>query len=45
MKLENIIILQNKVDLIKETAAIEHQKSIVSFVKGSFLVLFSLGPC
>ncbi|KAG8215395.1 hypothetical protein J3R82DRAFT_8996 [Butyriboletus roseoflavus] len=30
MKLENIIILQNKVDLIKETQALEHQKSTVA---------------
>ncbi|KAF8970719.1 elongation factor Tu GTP binding domain-containing protein [Flammula alnicola] len=35
MKLENIIILQNKVDLIKEAQALEHQKSIVAFVKGT----------
>jgi len=35
MKLENLIILQNKVDLIKESAAEEHHKSIVSFVKGT----------
>lgn len=35
MKLQNIIILQNKVDLIKEQAAEEHHKSIVSFVKGT----------
>ncbi|KAJ8690369.1 eukaryotic translation initiation factor 2 subunit gamma [Pleurotus ostreatus] len=35
MKLENIIILQNKVDLIKEAQALEHQKSISSFVKGT----------
>jgi translation initiation factor 2 subunit 3 len=34
MKLENIIILQNKVDLIKEAQALEHQKSISAFVKG-----------
>ena len=34
MKLENIIILQNKVDLIKEAQALEHQKSITAFVKG-----------
>lgn len=34
MKLEHIIILQNKVDLIKETQALEHQKSIAAFVKG-----------
>ncbi|TEB33822.1 hypothetical protein FA13DRAFT_1812415 [Coprinellus micaceus] len=35
MKLEHIIILQNKVDLIKETAALDHQKSISAFVKGT----------
>lgn len=35
MKLEHIIILQNKVDLIKEAQALEHQKSISAFVKGS----------
>jgi translation initiation factor 2 subunit 3 len=34
MKLENIIILQNKVDLIKEAQALEHQKEISAFVKG-----------
>lgn len=35
MKLEHIIILQNKVDLIKEAAALEHEKSIASFVRGT----------
>ncbi|KAJ7430415.1 translation initiation factor eIF2 gamma subunit [Mycena galericulata] len=35
MKLEHIIILQNKVDLIKEAEALEHQKSIAAFVKGT----------
>ncbi|KAH8822789.1 hypothetical protein DL96DRAFT_1619264 [Flagelloscypha sp. PMI_526] len=35
MKLEHIIILQNKVDLIKEGQALEHQKSISAFVKGT----------
>jgi translation initiation factor 2 subunit 3 len=34
MKLEHIIILQNKVDLIKEAQALDHQKSIAAFVKG-----------
>lgn len=37
MKLENIIILQNKVDLIKEAQALEHQKSITAFVKGMLI--------
>jgi translation initiation factor 2 subunit 3 len=35
MKLEHLIILQNKVDLIKEAHALEHQKSIAAFVKGN----------
>lgn len=43
MKLENIIILQNKVDLIKETQALEHQKSIAAFVKG--MIVYFLGTC
>lgn len=34
MKLQHIIILQNKVDLIKEAQAVEQQKSIAAFVKG-----------
>ena len=33
MKLENIIIFQNTVDLIKEAQASEHQKSICVFGK------------
>ncbi|KAL1924209.1 uncharacterized protein VTP21DRAFT_7244 [Calcarisporiella thermophila] len=35
MKLKHIIILQNKVDLIKESAAEEHQQSIMKFIKGT----------
>jgi translation initiation factor 2 subunit 3 len=35
MKLKDIIILQNKVDLIREAAAEEHWNSIVKFVKGT----------
>ncbi|KAG1881919.1 hypothetical protein C8R48DRAFT_682753 [Suillus tomentosus] len=35
MELENIIILQNKIDLIKEAQALAHQKSIAAFVKGA----------
>ncbi|KAH8110874.1 hypothetical protein DFH11DRAFT_1729866 [Phellopilus nigrolimitatus] len=35
MKLQNITILQNKVGLVKEAQALEHQKSIASFVKGT----------
>lgn len=33
MKLKHIIILQNKIDLIKETAALDHYESILRFVK------------
>jgi translation initiation factor 2 subunit 3 len=35
MNLKNIIILQNKVDLCKESACEEHYESILSFVKGT----------
>jgi translation initiation factor 2 gamma subunit (eIF-2gamma) len=35
MKLTNIIILQNKVDLMKEEMALQHYKSIVEFIKGT----------
>ncbi|CAG8439440.1 2070_t:CDS:10 [Dentiscutata heterogama] len=35
MKLKHIIILQNKVDLCKESACEEHYQSILSFVKGT----------
>jgi translation initiation factor 2 subunit 3 len=36
MKLENILILQNKVDLVREAEALEHQKSIAKFVECAF---------
>jgi translation initiation factor 2 subunit 3 len=42
MKLKHIIILQNKVDLIKEAQALEHQKSIAAFVKGVHLFIIFL---
>ncbi|KAJ1338896.1 eukaryotic translation initiation factor 2 subunit gamma [Batrachochytrium salamandrivorans] len=35
MKLQHIIILQNKIDLIKESAAEQHYDSILKFVKGT----------
>jgi translation initiation factor 2 subunit 3 len=35
MKLKHILILQNKIDLIKESAATEHHQSILNFVKGT----------
>ena len=39
MKLENIIILQNKVDLIKEEAALSQKESISKFVAGTSYVV------
>ena len=35
MKLKNIIILQNKIDLIKQTAALAQHQEILDFVKGT----------
>ncbi|KAJ2288275.1 eukaryotic translation initiation factor 2 subunit gamma [Coemansia sp. RSA 2706] len=35
MKLDNIIILQNKVDLIREEQALKHYEQIQSFIKGT----------
>ncbi|EEB05452.1 translation initiation factor eIF2 gamma subunit [Schizosaccharomyces japonicus yFS275] len=35
MQLKHIIILQNKVDLIRESAAEEHYQSILKFIKGT----------
>jgi len=35
MKLRHIIILQNKIDLIKESAALEQHKQILKFIKGT----------
>ncbi|KAJ3209885.1 hypothetical protein HDU83_004220 [Entophlyctis luteolus] len=35
MKLKNILILQNKVDLIKESAALEQHEQILRFIKGT----------
>jgi len=35
MKLQHIIILQNKIDLIKESAALEQHKQILKFIKGT----------
>lgn len=37
MKLQHIIILQNKVDLMKESAAEDHYQSIKKFIKGNLL--------
>jgi len=35
MKLQHIIILQNKIDLVKEAAAYDQHKQILKFVKGT----------
>jgi translation initiation factor 2 subunit 3 len=35
MKLSNIIILQNKVDLLKDDTAQSHYQSILKFIKGT----------
>lgn len=34
MKLKHILILQNKIDLVKEAAALEQHKQILAFVQG-----------
>ncbi len=34
MKLRNILILQNKVDLVREAEALEQQKDIAKFIEG-----------
>lgn len=35
MKLQHVVILQNKVDLMKQDAALDHQKSILKFIRGT----------
>ncbi|CAH2353406.1 eukaryotic translation initiation factor 2 subunit gamma [[Candida] railenensis] len=35
MKLKHVIILQNKVDLMREESALEHEKSISKFIRGT----------
>ena len=36
MKLKHILILQNKIDLVKESQAKEQYEQILAFVKGKF---------
>jgi translation initiation factor 2 subunit 3 len=36
MKLRNILILQNKVDLVREAEALEQQKDIAKFIEGVY---------
>ncbi len=40
MKLKHIIILQNKIDLVKEIQAQEQYEQILRFVQGKYLFLF-----
>lgn len=35
MKLKHVIILQNKVDLMREESAMDHHKSILNFIRGT----------
>ena len=42
MRLQHIIILQNKVDLIQESAAINQHESIQKFIMVNFQLLHSL---
>ncbi|CDK29531.1 unnamed protein product [Kuraishia capsulata CBS 1993] len=35
MKLRHVIILQNKVDLMREESALDHEKSILRFIRGT----------
>ena len=36
MKLRNILILQNKVDLVRESEALQQQKDIAKFIEGVY---------
>ena len=38
MKLNSILILQNKIDLVKETQAKEQYRQIIDFVRGFLLI-------
>ena len=38
MKLRNILILQNKVDLVRESEALEQQKAIAKFIECKLFV-------
>ena len=44
MKLQHILILQNKIDLVKEVQAMEQHDQILAFVKGEAIVLFDVTP-
>lgn len=41
MKMKHILILQNKIDLVKETQAKEQYEQILAFVKGEGFFTFS----
>jgi translation initiation factor 2 subunit 3 len=42
MKLQNIIILQNKIDLVKEQAALQQFDDIKAFIEGTVSLALSL---
>lgn len=44
MKLRNILILQNKVDLVRESEALQQQKDIAKFIEGKYNALIALEP-
>lgn len=44
MKLKHILILQNKIDLVKESQAKEQYEQILAFVQGEFCVPPHLDP-
>jgi selenocysteine-specific translation elongation factor len=41
MKLRNILILQNKVDLVRESEALQQQKDIAKFIEGMSIFFFA----
>lgn len=41
---KNIVILQNKMDLVRESEAMEHCESIKKFVEGMFSFLAGVSP-
>jgi translation initiation factor 2 subunit 3 len=45
MKLNHIIILQNKVDLMREEAAEQHYQSILKFIRGTIAQYSPVVPC
>lgn len=42
MQLKHILIMQNKIDLVKESQAKDQQDQIVKFIQGEFYLLTDL---